>query len=139
MGSRSLLQGIFLTQRSNLDFPHFRKILYCLGHQGKWRWVRIKGYWRWIPYFSGFLEMWLCPEFKTLMDGDTCYNESTYIGNDSTLLHLIVFFSPVKELSLFVTFLSTTFLQLFRIILAKWINLIIEKDIQHTSVFLYFE
>ena len=29
-----LLQGIFLTQRSNPGLPHFRQILYCLSHQG---------------------------------------------------------------------------------------------------------
>ena len=33
-GSRSPLQGIFLTQVSNLDFLHCRWILYHLGHQG---------------------------------------------------------------------------------------------------------
>ena len=34
MGSHSLLQGIFQTQRSNLGIPHCRQILYCLSHQG---------------------------------------------------------------------------------------------------------
>ena len=34
VGSHSLLQGIFLTQGSNSDFPHYRQILYCLSHQG---------------------------------------------------------------------------------------------------------
>ena len=34
MGSYSLLQGIFPTQGSNLDFLHCRQILYCLSHQG---------------------------------------------------------------------------------------------------------
>ena len=41
MGSYSLLQGIFLTQESNLGLPHFRRILYHLSHQGipeKRRW-----------------------------------------------------------------------------------------------------
>ena len=32
--SHSLLQGIFLTQRWNLDLPHCRQILYHLSHQG---------------------------------------------------------------------------------------------------------
>ena len=29
-----LLQGIFLTQGSNLGLSHCRQILYCLSHQG---------------------------------------------------------------------------------------------------------
>ena len=32
--SRFLLQGIFLTQGSNLGLLHCRQILYCLNHQG---------------------------------------------------------------------------------------------------------
>ena len=34
MGSRSLLQGIFLTQGSNQGLLHCRQILYLLRHQG---------------------------------------------------------------------------------------------------------
>ena len=34
MGSHSLLQGIFLTQGSNLGLPHCRQVLYCLSRQG---------------------------------------------------------------------------------------------------------
>ena len=34
VGSHSLLQGIFTTQRSNLSLLHCRQILYCLSHQG---------------------------------------------------------------------------------------------------------
>ena len=34
VGSHSLLQGIFLTQGSNLDLPHCRQIPYYLSHQG---------------------------------------------------------------------------------------------------------
>ena len=34
VGSLSLLQGIFLTQGSNPDLPHCRRILYQLSHQG---------------------------------------------------------------------------------------------------------
>ena len=33
MGCHSLLQGIFLTQGSNLGLPHYRQILYHLSHQ----------------------------------------------------------------------------------------------------------
>ena len=34
VGSRSLLQVIFLTQGSNPGLSHCRRILYCLNHQG---------------------------------------------------------------------------------------------------------
>ena len=34
VGSHFLLQGIFLTQGSNLDLPHRRQILYLLSHRG---------------------------------------------------------------------------------------------------------
>ena len=33
MGCHFLLQGIFLTQGSNLGLPHCRQMLYCLSHQ----------------------------------------------------------------------------------------------------------
>ena len=36
VGSLSLLQGIFLTQGSNLGLPHWRQILYQLSHSGSW-------------------------------------------------------------------------------------------------------
>ena len=35
VGCHSLLQGIFLTQGSNPDLPRCRRILNCLGHQGR--------------------------------------------------------------------------------------------------------
>ena len=34
MGNHSLLEGIFLTQESNLGLLHCRQILYCLSHEG---------------------------------------------------------------------------------------------------------
>ena len=34
VGSHSVFQGIFPTQRSNTGLPHCRQILYCLSHQG---------------------------------------------------------------------------------------------------------
>ena len=34
MGCHFLLQGIFLTQGSNLGLPHYRQTLYHLSHQG---------------------------------------------------------------------------------------------------------
>jgi len=37
VGCHFLLQGIFLTQGSNLGLPHFRQILYQLSHEGKTR------------------------------------------------------------------------------------------------------
>ena len=38
VGSLSLLQGIFPTQRSNPGLPHCRQILYQLSHQGSLKW-----------------------------------------------------------------------------------------------------
>ena len=35
MGSLSLLQGIFLTQKSNAGLLHCRRMFYQLSHQGK--------------------------------------------------------------------------------------------------------
>ena len=48
VGSLSLLQGIFPTQRLNPGLPHCRQILYCLSHQGSPRILE------WVAYpFSG--------------------------------------------------------------------------------------
>ena len=33
-GNHFLLQGVFMTQASNLGLPHCRQILYRLSHQG---------------------------------------------------------------------------------------------------------
>ena len=41
VGSFSLLQGIFPTQRLNLGLPHCRWILYQLSHQGSPQWPMI--------------------------------------------------------------------------------------------------
>ena len=43
MDSHFLLQGIFPTQGSNLNLPHYGQIIYCQSHQGspigrKWKW-----------------------------------------------------------------------------------------------------
>ena len=35
VGCHALLQGIFLTQVSNPDLPHYKQILYHLSHQGR--------------------------------------------------------------------------------------------------------
>ena len=34
VGCHDLIQGIFLTQESNLGLPHCGQTLYCLSHQG---------------------------------------------------------------------------------------------------------
>ena len=48
VGCHALLQGIFLTQVSNPDLPHYKQILYHLSHQGRPRILE------WIAYpFSG--------------------------------------------------------------------------------------
>ena len=46
VGSRSLLQGIFLTQGLNPGLPHCRQILYQLNHQGSPRILE------WVAYIS---------------------------------------------------------------------------------------
>ena len=43
MGCHSLLQGIFLTQRSNLGLSNCRQILYHLSHQGSPLQLVLKG------------------------------------------------------------------------------------------------
>ena len=44
VGCHFLLQGIFLTQGSNLGLPHCRQILYCLSHKGSPRITK------WVAY-----------------------------------------------------------------------------------------
>ena len=48
VGSLSLLQGIFPTQRSNPSLPHCRQVLYQLSHQGSPRILEWVAY----PFFS---------------------------------------------------------------------------------------
>ena len=50
VGSCSLLQGIFPTQRSSADLPHCRQILYQLSHQGSSRILEWVAY----PFSRGF-------------------------------------------------------------------------------------
>ena len=54
VGSHSLLQGIFLTQGTNLGLPHCRQILYHLSHQGS----QIYSSRHWQPSFF-FLPLWI--------------------------------------------------------------------------------
>ena len=49
VGSQSLLQGIFLTQGSNLGLPHYRQILYRLSHQESLYSIYLSGYYMLIP------------------------------------------------------------------------------------------
>ena len=49
VGCHALLQGIFPTQGSNPDLPHYRQILYCLSHQGSLRILE----WVAIPFLQG--------------------------------------------------------------------------------------
>ena len=52
VGSHSLLQGIFLTQGSNLGLPHCRQTLYHLSHQGNWQRVIVGVTWAWLQVKS---------------------------------------------------------------------------------------
>ena len=56
-GSRSLLQGIFPTQGSKPGFPHCRRIVYQLSHQGSPRILE----WRAYPFSRGSS----CPRNRT--------------------------------------------------------------------------
>ena len=59
VGSHFLLQGIFLTQGSNLGFRHCRQNLSCLSHH----WSDFQGWWAVIPgktYISFILRMKQC-------------------------------------------------------------------------------
>ena len=49
VGSRSLIQGIFLTRGSNLGLSHFRQLLYQLSHKGSPRILEWVAY----PFSSG--------------------------------------------------------------------------------------
>ena len=49
VGSHSLLQGIFLTQGSNLGLPHYRQILYDLSHQESLYSIYLSAYCLLIP------------------------------------------------------------------------------------------
>ena len=48
VGCCFLLQGIFPTQGSNPGLPHHRQILYCLSHQGKWKWKSLSCVWLFV-------------------------------------------------------------------------------------------
>ena len=71
--SLSLLQGIFLTQGSNPDLPHCRKILYQLSHQGS-----SCGWWKgliiiihWISCFAFALSFWVSNIHRYFKDTST--------------------------------------------------------------------
>ena len=57
VGCRCLLQGIFLTQGSNLGLPHRRQTLYPLSHQGspkqQQRGTILSGLWWWQAWRAG--------------------------------------------------------------------------------------
>ena len=48
VGCHSLLQGIFLTQESNLGLLHGRQILYCLSHREAPIWLYNSYFWTMI-------------------------------------------------------------------------------------------
>ena len=74
VGSLSLLQGIFPTQRSNAGFPHCRGILYQLSHKGSLRILECVAYpfssgssqprnWARVPCIAGeFFTIWVVTE-----------------------------------------------------------------------------
>ena len=52
VGSCFLLQGIFPTEESNLSLFHYRRILYCLSHQGSPRVLE------WVDYLFSSRSFW---------------------------------------------------------------------------------
>ena len=74
-GCHALLQGIFLTQVLNLGLPHYRRILYCLSHQGS-PWILE---WLGCPYSRGIFPtqelnwgLWHC--WQILYQGNSYHN-----------------------------------------------------------------
>ena len=59
MGNHSLLQGIFLSQRSSLGLLHCRQVLYHLSHQGRPRISSNSG-----KVFAGLWNMWWILSYK---------------------------------------------------------------------------
>ena len=70
-GCCALLQGIFPTQRLNLDLRHLlhcRQILYLLSHQGRWE-VLLSWWEHGIPHLSSSGEAWKEVELWYLLEG----------------------------------------------------------------------
>ena len=96
VGSHSLLQWIFPTQRLNPNLPHCRRILYCLSYQGSPRILE------WVAYpissrssqprnqtrvscITGrFFTNWAIRE---AMGGDKCYRQGR-VKHDATIFSL---------------------------------------------------
>ena len=72
VGSRSFLQGIFLTQGSNPGLPHCRQILYQLSHKGS---PRILG-WVAYPFSCGSSP----PRNRTAMQVDSLSTELQWMS-----------------------------------------------------------
>ena len=68
VGSHSILQGIFPTQRSNPGLLHCRQILYCLNHQGSP-----------CHLFPGFILMTLQIPLRTIFYKDTRGTEYPFL------------------------------------------------------------
>ena len=65
VGCHSLLQGIFLTQGSNLGFLHCKQILYCLNHQGS-------PLLRWDPPKMGLFQL-VPPRVSNVHESHCCH------------------------------------------------------------------
>ena len=84
--SHSFLQGVFLTQRSNLNFLHCRQILYGLSHQGSAILVKIGVFHHiWEVFSHLFFKYFFSPSLIVFPSETTIIN---------ILDHLIMFTVP---------------------------------------------
>ena len=60
VGCPFLLQGIFLTQRSNPGLRHCRQTLYHVSHQGSWSYMLFI-MWRQVPSMPTFWRLFFFP------------------------------------------------------------------------------
>ena len=88
MGSLSLLQGIFPTQRSNPGLPHCRWIVYQLNHKGSSRILEWVAY----PFLSGSLQ----PRNRTRVSCIAGRFFTTWAIRETLIINLVNFLNLVK-------------------------------------------
>ena len=92
--SHSFLQGIFLTQRSNLNFLHCRQILYGLSHQGSAILVKIGVFHHILESFQPFIfQIFFLPQSHCLPQWDHNYKYFRSFDNVHGPWSLIIFFN----------------------------------------------
>ena len=134
VGCHVLLQGIFLTQVSNLGLPHCRWILNCLNHQGSPRILE------WVPYpFSrgssrprnwtrvsciavGFFTSWAT---KTLKNVSSCKRiKQEFDSTVDNQIKLESIHSEIRILQIKVIFLKPRFFEKLNQLHTTWPDMI---------------